>query len=185
MRFSPLAVLGLVLLAAVPSAQAAQRYASPSGTGTGCAQAVPCSLETAVAKAKENDEVIIASGSYTAHELYPEDFAVESLYVHGDFGSPMPIISSSAKTERYVLGTFGAGSVLSWVDVRASGQESGGVECAGARVERVRATESGAEGTAILAGGGCAIVDSLAVAGGGGSSALFALRHQWAAWPGR
>jgi hypothetical protein len=58
-----LAVLLLVLLPA--AAQAATRYASPSGgTVLGCEVATPCSLDYAITAASANDTVIVEPGTY-------------------------------------------------------------------------------------------------------------------------
>jgi hypothetical protein len=58
----------LALLAFTPVADAAQRYASPGGSGAVCSQAAPCSLKEAVTKAESDDEVIVGAGTYTSSE---------------------------------------------------------------------------------------------------------------------
>jgi hypothetical protein len=56
-------VTALVVLA--PSAaSAAQRYASPTGSGAVCDAANPCGLTNAVSGATTGDEVIVAPGDY-------------------------------------------------------------------------------------------------------------------------
>src|ERR1700679_591704 len=86
----------LIALAAPVAAQGAQQqfYAAPSGSGSACSQAAPCSLATAMetAKAFDQDELTLASGSYGSleHPLAPppqnEGFAL----VHGTPGAPAP-----------------------------------------------------------------------------------------------
>jgi hypothetical protein len=163
--------VAVALLAFAAGAQAQQRYASPGGTGTSCAQGEPCLLDTAVRKAKNKDEVIIGSGSYTVEELVPDDYEVEDLFIHGDFSAPMPVITNSAD-EKTGLVIQGANSVLSWVDARASGQQGSAIFCGGGRVERVRAAASGPYGVGIVGGANCNIADSVAVATGAESAAM-------------
>jgi len=54
-------------LAGSSQALAAQRYASPSGTGTACTQASPCPIDVAAINAGTGDEVILAPA--TTHPL--------------------------------------------------------------------------------------------------------------------
>src|SRR5262249_31357837 len=60
-RLLAAALAGAALLASAASAQAAQRYAAPAGTGETCSQQAPCSLVTAIGKASSNDEVIVTA----------------------------------------------------------------------------------------------------------------------------
>jgi PKD repeat protein len=43
-------------------------FASPSGSGAECSQAVPCTLPGALSKAQDGDTVILAGGTYTSAE---------------------------------------------------------------------------------------------------------------------
>jgi hypothetical protein len=173
MRFLPGSLLAsiVVLLACAAAAQAQQRYAAPAGEGAVCEKAAPCSLQTAIEKAEANDEVIIGPGSYTTvSTVGPDDFEIEGLSVHGDFGAPMPVISTDNSTTPLFLG-LGGGATLSWVDIRTAGPESTAVFCPGVTVDRVRASVRGTESTAI-GGGVCNISNSLAVATGSQSTAI-------------
>jgi len=62
------AILGFLVLMAsswiTATADAASYYASPSGSGTTCASASPCSLSTAIGKAVSGDTVIAKDGTY-------------------------------------------------------------------------------------------------------------------------
>src|SRR5262245_58857513 len=84
----------VLVLGGASSATGAQRYAAPEGSGPEpCAKAAPCSLENAVTKASENDEVIVTAGHYTLGETI---FSfTEGLSIHGDLGGPMPTISAT------------------------------------------------------------------------------------------
>lgn len=90
-------ILTCALGASASSAAAALRYAEPGGTGgEPCLQANPCDLQTAVEAAAvvDGDEVILLPGTYAegADRLQP----VDQIDLHGQAGSPMPTITSSA-----------------------------------------------------------------------------------------
>src|SRR5829696_9066712 len=85
----------LVALALAPAAQAAQRYASPTGAGTFCSEAIPCSLRDAIEKAKSNDEVIVGTGTHPLTEPIFTDPTAPNLYIHGQLDGPMPRIAVS------------------------------------------------------------------------------------------
>jgi hypothetical protein len=63
------AILGFLMLMAsswiTATAEAASFYASPSGSGTTCSSASPCSLSTAIGKAVSGDTVIAKNGTYS------------------------------------------------------------------------------------------------------------------------
>jgi hypothetical protein len=85
MRLVPGAVLCLALLTVPAAAQAAQRYAAPSGTGLSCSRQAPCSFQDAVNAASENDEVIVTAGEYTILGA-PLNVVYPGLQIHGDPG---------------------------------------------------------------------------------------------------
>src|SRR5215208_2291211 len=89
-RLALLALLGTVLAAATITASASaatQRYASPSGAGTACTSASPCSITQAVSGAGSGDEVIVTPGDYplTATLSNPA-----KITIHGVAGQPRP-----------------------------------------------------------------------------------------------
>ena len=80
-----------MLWLAVP-AQAAQRHASPGGTGS-CAALDPCSLATAAQGANPGDEVIVEPGDYnTATEITVR----ANTTMHGRAGAPRPRLITSS-----------------------------------------------------------------------------------------
>lgn len=167
------AVASFVLLAGVPGvAQAAQRYAAPGGSGVACTQAQPCSLTDAVGAAKNNDEVIVTAGSYTSPSSISAPFEAENLYVHGDFGGPMPTIS--------VTGDFfpalwiqGQGGRVSYLDVSNTGSQASGIFCPfNGRVDRVRSSVSGEFSTGLSMPEGCVARDSVIRASGMNAAAV-------------
>src|SRR4051794_32333923 len=86
----------LMLLAAPSVASAAKRYASPSGSGTGCTAPAtspgPCDLKTAITGPGANpmDEVIVEPGNYAVGTPLEDTIA---LVIHGLSGAPRPTIT--------------------------------------------------------------------------------------------
>jgi len=81
-------VVGLVVASSAPAlASAAQRYASPGGSGLDCTSAKPCGLVDAVTKAIAGDEVIVAPGDYPLAAML---FTPPKIAVHGVAGKPRP-----------------------------------------------------------------------------------------------
>jgi hypothetical protein len=91
-RLSLLTLLAAALAAATlaPTASAAaQRYASPTGSGTDCSSANPCSLREAVEKAHGGDEVIVNPGP-GEYELTATLKTPYPMTIHGVAGQPRP-----------------------------------------------------------------------------------------------
>jgi hypothetical protein len=110
---------GLMLLIAVPSASAAARFASPSGAGAACTQAVPCDILTAVNSASNNDDITIEPGTYgspTPLTMTLDDGA-NTLAIHGQAGQPRPVIITQAG---YGIELLGANSSVSDLDIEDS-----------------------------------------------------------------
>jgi hypothetical protein len=65
-RLYPVLVAALALLLLPAAASAANRYASPTGSGGACSQASPCSLTTAIEgpAAADGDKVLVNPGTY-------------------------------------------------------------------------------------------------------------------------
>ena len=84
------AALAVAVLSLAAPAQAAQRFASPGGTGTSCIELAPCSIEIA-AQAASGDEVIVEPGTYNVATEIPV-----SGTMHGRAGAPRPRLVTSA-----------------------------------------------------------------------------------------
>jgi hypothetical protein len=166
-------VLLIALLSSAGVAQAAQRFASPTGSGEACSSGAPCSLPTAVEKAGFGDEVIVGSGTYSVTSRIATVFDLDSeqgphLYIHGDFAGPMPKIVASGVEAEPAIGTNGGDSVA-YLEISATGPYATGLECSGAEVDRVVVTADGTSDTpagGINAYAGCTIRDSLVEAAG-------------------
>src|SRR3954454_24322417 len=89
-----IAAITCFALAGSTQALAAQRYASPSGTGTACTQASPCPIDVAAINASTGDEVILAPGDYSPPGNVT--LAVNNVYLHGADGQPSPRIHFTA-----------------------------------------------------------------------------------------
>jgi hypothetical protein len=169
MKCAPALLACVALLAFASVAQAAQRYAAPSGTGTECSQPAPCSLVEAVSKAKADDEVIITGGAYTLSTGAFLSGEATGANVHGDFGGPPPTISASIFG--VALGIFTARSRLSYVDVTNFGESAFAVGCGTeVTIERIHAVAKSKTGSGLLNAGGCTARNS--VIGAVGSEAV-------------
>jgi hypothetical protein len=123
-----LLVIVAVLAVAPASALAANRYASPLGSGTACTAMAPCSIVQAVNFAASGDVVMLAgnAGTYGTSslpltaELFPPQIDIT---VEGAPGQPRPVIYSNAQnmsgsTDTIVLSE---GDILRGVDIEAHG----------------------------------------------------------------
>lgn len=134
---------GIVLLAAPAGASAAQRYASPSGSGSACTQAAPCTFVEAANNALANDEVIVAPGDYGSEAMPIVTFiqvVQPGVTIHPPAGAARPRIF------------LGAGLLLGAAGVRASNLE-------------LRATQAGALAPLAINNVGAVAERIIAVAG--------------------
>ncbi|HEX3823555.1 MAG TPA: choice-of-anchor Q domain-containing protein [Mycobacteriales bacterium] len=161
---------GLAAIAAPGAASAgpgATRYASPSGKGTACSSAHPCSIVTAINHAGRGQEVIVGPGTYGSqqHQI-PTALSAEApgLSIHGAVNKERPIIHLAAK-----IGLETAKSVaLSNVQIDSSGSTSGLFALGTVSHVIVLSNGDGASACAVYD----SIVDSLCVARGEDSTAL-------------
>ena len=82
------------------SAQAVERFASPTGSGTACTEpptGTPCDLQTAVESASNGDVVTVLPGSYTA-TANPADRLdiIANIVVRGAPGQARPVLTSAS-----------------------------------------------------------------------------------------
>ena len=157
-------------LALVPAAEAAQRFASPGGSGAACSQALPCTLKQAIEKAKANDEVIVAPGEYTVPSpLSPED--VPGVDIHGQAGVAPPLITGSGFGGPLIA--LDVGGRLSHVDLRATNFFAAGARCeTSGIIERVRSLAVGEDANGIELTDGCLLRNSLALGSGVNSTGV-------------
>jgi hypothetical protein len=163
----------LAILIGADGAQAAQRYASPSGTGETCSQTTPCSLFEAIGKAKSNDEVIVGAGTYplgaTSITAPP---AATGLNIHGDLGGPMPKLVATIGQAVIELGQ--TGDRLGYLEIVNSGVRAVGVGCGdNALVDRVKIAVTGEGSFGVEQRNTCAVRDSALQAEGKEAVALY------------
>ena len=164
-----LALLGCcfaLVLVSASSAQAAQRYASPTGSGTECTQPKPCSFNEAVGKAGAGDEVIVLGGTYSLSATATLPFAATGAQVHGDPSGPIPKIKGAFLG--YLLVDVAPKSRVSFLEFENTSSEFAfGSLCAGVEsiFERIRAVSIGKYATGIALEN-CLVRDSLAFASG-------------------
>ncbi len=156
-----LSSIALVAACAPAAAQAVQRYASPTGAGTACTQASPCTLDTAVedAAVADGDGVIVTPGVYTTADVLVSD----AISLHGQAGQPRPTINVSNGSGLRVT------DVATVSDLKVQGVSAGVVAAlgsAGSTFERLDVAISGAGGTACTAVDAVTIRDSVCWAGG-------------------
>ena len=84
------ALIVCLTLGGTSQALAAQRYASPSGSGSACTQPSPCAIQIAANNANMGDEVIVAPGDYSPPGSVIAPFP--NVYIHGMQSQPMPRI---------------------------------------------------------------------------------------------
>lgn len=170
-----LACAALTLALTAATAEASERFASPSGTGSACTQAEPCNIVTAINDAAANDDIDIEPGSYgsvSAPIATTLDDMNNFLTIHGQAGSPPPVITSDAADGIALTG----GSSLSYVDLVDTAASAFGIDVNGgtpASLYRVDVHTTGADAWACYPDG--EMVDSVcwqSGPGGGGARPL-------------
>src|SRR5262245_45044656 len=162
-------MLGLVagaMLLAAPTAGAATRYASPSGTGPSatCPQSNPCALEPAVEGPGVvfGDDVIVLPGTYTV--LAGNELGVPAgVTVEGQPGAPMPTITYAGGASTVIHIDIGTIRRLRF-DVSAAGSTGRGVDAVGAAsiIEQSVLISRGTGGAALQLRDGATLRDSVA-----------------------
>ncbi len=156
------------LLCWAPAAGAAERFASPEGTGEACTTPAPCDIVTAVKKAAASDDVTIEPGTYNPTEgLFDE---APTLTIHGVAGAPRPVIV--AKNGGFILAGSGSSLRDVEVDLPTASQTALLAVGFGETVERVLMHAFGSEDVACAGGAPITITDSVCVADGTKSTAF-------------
>lgn len=88
LAFVTTAAVTASMLVASPAHAASVRYASPSGTGTTCSQAMPCSFKTAVESASNGDTVQLTADEYPLTEQV--QILADDLTIRGPAGIITP-----------------------------------------------------------------------------------------------
>ncbi|MGH2959245.1 MAG: choice-of-anchor Q domain-containing protein [Solirubrobacterales bacterium] len=112
------AALALVLLS-VGTATAAERYASPGGSGTTCTQPAPCAITTAINDATSFDQVIVGNGTYgsLAAPVLDIRYVSNFLTIRGESPSARPTIYASNSGGSSAAFYPGSNSTISDLDI--------------------------------------------------------------------
>ena len=158
-RFSfSLVLAGIALLAAVGTADAAIRYASPSSSATSglCTVVTPCRLDYAISSAGGGDTVELAAGTYAV--TYPVA-ASAAVNVAGALGQARPqIVGDPSRTAATIDLSFGGSLKHVYVESQTANPA---VNAKGAVIEDVLASSASGAGIQAKAGSGATIRDSV------------------------
>ncbi len=163
-------VAALTVLALPASALAAARYASPGGgSAVGCPQATPCSLAIAITGAAANDEVVVTPGVYSVGSTIE---AKVPLSIHGQAGQPRPLVVGAPNVTPLVSGQP---LTLSWLAADSTEGPLGTIEATadGDVFNQLELSALGFGAVALRPGNNFTVADSLLVAEGTSSAALF------------
>jgi hypothetical protein len=158
-------VVGLTTLAGAGGAEAAQRFAAPTGSGTACTEAAPCSLDTAVENAAvvDGDEVIVTSGTYTTADVQVSD----AITLHGEDPQAPPTINLSGSSGLSV------GDSATVSDLRVDSSSFVGISVFSSNpptIERLYVHAASAGGTACVLTSAVLLRDSVCWGNGGTNS---------------
>lgn len=160
-----LVVAAVATFVACPaSALAAQRFATPSGSGTACTATAPCSIVMAINSAAANDEVIVAGnqGAYGSPESpISTGLSASGVSIHGATGQPRPVIYSSAGLALDVVNE----SAVSDLAIYETATNAEAIQAGGSTVDHLLAVASTSNGTGCSGFGGSTFTDSLCVGG--------------------
>jgi len=135
------AIAAAGLLTATP-AMAADRYASPDGTGpeATCPQSNPCNVDDAAdgPSVADGDVVLLAAGTYTLTSRL--DVTSDIVIRPQNPAGPKPVLTSAAPPD--VVDVRTPGALLSDLVIRGTG-DAAGLWLTGSTVERVVATSDG------------------------------------------
>ena len=163
--------VGLIGLLALPATAAAStRYAAPGGgTVPGCPQASPCSLGYAIEAANTSDEVIIRPGTYNVSATINASVPLD---IRGESPKLKPrIVGVSAVTPLKSL----VRQTVSDLAIESTDANLGTlfVVGSGSAFDHLELTATGSSSVALRPGNNFTLSDSLLVASGTSSAALF------------
>jgi hypothetical protein len=141
LRLALLIVLGALAATAStvpPASAAAQRYAGPTGAGTACTSASPCSITQAIGGAMSGDGVIVYPGDYPLTSTLTDG---RQIMIQGVAGRPRPRLLFSGAGQHGLRLDFG--STLRYVEVDQAAADKALFAAAGANVDQVIARASG------------------------------------------
>ncbi|HET8949611.1 MAG TPA: hypothetical protein VFN44_03845 [Solirubrobacteraceae bacterium] len=157
----------LALASAAPgAAAAAQRYASPSGSGTACSSASPCEIAQAITGAKSGDEVVVLPGD---HALTATPPLHNQVTIRGVPGQPRPRLVFSANGQGGMFAP--AGTVLRHLEIVQEAPATYALFAFGASVDQV-SVKSSSPPACMTQFVDSTVRNSIVVAQGAGASAI-------------
>jgi hypothetical protein len=146
LRHAPAPLVAMALLAGVPAAASATTYyANPSGAGSTCSQAAPCSVLEAIEVAGPGASVVLQPGTYTPPEAV---FVASSIDIGGESGkAASTVIDLVGGPPGIDVFVNSAGAVAHDFTI-VGGGETAGLQLIQGTVERVASSYTGAGGTA-------------------------------------
>jgi hypothetical protein len=168
MKLFRLALLtSLALASASPGvAAAAQRYASPSGSGTACSSASPCQIAQAITGAQSGDEVVVMPGD---HSLTAAPPLHNQVTIRGVPGQPRPRLVFSGNGQGGMFAPVG--TVLRHLEIVQEAPATYAVFAFGASIDQVSVKSPSASActTQFI---DSTVRNSIVVAHGAGASAI-------------
>lgn len=174
-RASCLAVLavGGALAAAAstpPDASAAtERYASPTGTGTDCSSAKPCTITQAISSAGSGEEIIVSPGDYV---LTTTVDVPNPVTIHGIAGRPRPrlLFKGAGQSGMRLF----QGALLRRVEIVQDEPSYPALVSNGAKADQVVLRKNAGSQCAAVTVNNSTIRNSVVVASGSGATAICA-----------
>jgi len=120
------------------AAAATQRYASPTGSGTACTAAAPCSVAQSIGGAVAGDEVIISPGDYS---LTATVFDPAEITIHGVAGMPRPRLMFSGPNQSGLLTSHH--SLLRYLEIDQAATNRAALTAVQARMDELIVRGSG------------------------------------------
>ena len=166
------ALLSAALLAAAPVASA-EKWASPSGTGTTCSWITPCSLSTAIDSAATGERVTLLTGVYAVSAGLSTTTNID---IVGDSVGARPILVGASNLGVAVLG-FKDGGTLRHVEIEARSAGGDALSLQNGTAEDVVLESLGGDAAKVVGGSpGTVLRDALVHTAVGGSYAALKLR---------
>lgn len=152
----------LIALATPAAAQAAQRYATPSGgmSSGSCSSLAPCTLQHAIESGAANDEVIVKAGDYVVGQAIT---ASQPLDIHGEIGQPRPRLVGGLDLGSALLVLKVGGSVRR-LAIEASGYDVAALTLENTLGEDLLLSSSGGSAAKVVASPGITVLrDTVAI----------------------
>lgn len=162
----------LALAFSAAPALAADRHAAPTGSGTACSTAAPCSIQTAFAGIADNDNIYLAAGDYGSAAAPLDDQFDDNWHPVHVYGQPGTRIYDAS--DGMAMWLHAAGSTIEYVDLVWTGASGDALVVDGASMDHVRVfAQNGSAGRVSGQGPTAIITNSSFFSAGESSYGLF------------